>query len=135
MINDEAFTNNSSLKYVELPKNVQVALGQKAFYQCYKIFNEDIDVSLVKNFFKQIKSIGQTCFYNCEYGFANGIYLYSNIQTIGNSAFGDLFERFSMLQIGDVNNYVVPSSTVLSFGNNIFRNSVSVGNTINITIY
>ena len=71
---------------------------------------------MIKEFFQHVNTIGDSAFYDCRYGFVNGVYLYGNIRSVGDSAFYDLRFGLNYIQIGDENNYITPSSTSLSFG-------------------
>lgn len=134
LIDEYAFSQNSSLKYVELPANNYVDIYRRAFEGCWYLFDESINTELIKEFFKHVSTIGDSAFYDCRYGFVNGVYLYGNIRSVGDSAFYDLRFGLNYIQIGDENNYITPSSTSLSFGSQIFS-TVFGGNIKNITIY
>ena len=74
-----------------------VDINKSAFEGCWYLFNESIDVELVKGFFQKINAIGDSAFYDCRYGFVNGIYLYSNIKSVGSSAFFNLAYRLNYI--------------------------------------
>jgi hypothetical protein len=117
---------------MELPTSGNVSIGARAF-QGAGMFMQNIDTNDVQDFFKRINNIDAYAFMNTRYGWTNGIYLYDNIQTIGEGAFNTLRTSNLHVEIGSAeapfnnatNRFIAGTSTT-------FQNTATV---TSLTIY